>query len=148
MVLTTDLVDSLNDIHPKMKKEVAERLARMALADTYGKSGIAYQSPRFSRMEIVKNRVRLHFSDGGTRLASKGGAPKEFYIAGADKVFYPAQAKVEGNTVMVWSKSVPQPEAVRFAFTNAPQPNLYSEAGLPVVPFRTDNWDVTTLPAQ
>jgi sialate O-acetylesterase len=145
IVVTTDLVDNIADIHPKMKREVAHRLAQLALGDSYGQKVPPFQSPRYSHHTEEKGRIRIHFSDGVSKLTSKGGAPTEFYIAGDDRKFYPAVAKIEGKTVVVLSKQVTKPVAVRFAFTNAPQPNLYGENGLPVVPFRTDKWnDVST----
>ncbi len=77
---------------------------------------------------------------------AKGGEPTGFYISGEDKLFVPAQARIEKNSVVVWSKSVPHPVAVRFAFTNADQPNLFNKEGLPVNLFRTDQWnDISTV---
>ncbi len=147
MVVTTDLVDDINDIHPHNKKDVGLRLANYALAETYHKTGIAYQSPVFKEMKTEKKGLRLYFDHAASGLMSKGGAPSEFYIAGEDKNFVPAQAKVEGNTVLVWSKTVKNPIAVRFGFTNSSMPNLFSKEGLPVTPFRTDNWTTLTVQA-
>ena len=72
---------------------------------------------------------------------SKGDTIKGFYIAGADKIFMPATAKIEGNSVIVWNKNIQTPVAVRFGFTNASMPNLFNKEGLPVNLFRTDDWD-------
>lgn len=146
MVITTDLMDDIADIHPKMKKEVAHRLAQLALGDAYGQKVATYQSPRYSHFSEEKGRMRIHFTEGVAKLTSRGGALKEFYVAGEDRIFYPAAAKIEGKTIVVSSRQVAKPVAVRFAFTNAPQPNLYGENGLPAVPFRTDKWnDVLTV---
>lgn len=141
MVLTSDLVDSLHDIHPRLKKEVGIRLANYALAETYHKQGIIYKSPLYKSMQVEKDKIRIHFSSAEGGLVSRG-APTEFYIAGEDRKFIPAQARIEGSTVVVWSKEVKKPVAVRFGFRNAAQPNLFSKGGLPVGIFRTDNWPV------
>ena len=141
MVVITDLVDNINDIHPKMKKEVGNRLANYALAETYGKKDITYRSPSYKGMRIEKEKVWLYFDNADKGLVSKGDTLTEFYIAGDDKNFVRATAKIEKNTVVVSSKSVKDPVAVRFAFRNGAQPNLFSREGLPVNPFRTDNWD-------
>ncbi|MCU7548988.1 sialate O-acetylesterase [Chitinophagaceae bacterium LB-8] len=144
MVVVSDLVDNINDIHPRMKKEVGFRLANYALVQTYGKSGISNKSPFYQRMQIEKDKIRIYFEGAENGLVSKGGAPTEFYIAGEDKNFIPAQAKIERNTVVVWSKIVMKPVAVRFGFSNEAMPNLFSKEGLPVNLFRTDDWPVDT----
>ena len=72
----------------------------------------------------------------------KGAAVTQLYIAGVDKTFYPAEAKVAGSKLTAWSEMVKQPVAVRFAFSNAAVSNLFSKSGLPVAPFRTDNWSL------
>lgn len=143
MIVTSDLVDDINDIHPQLKKEVGLRLANYALAETYHKQSTGYKSPSYENMKVEKNKIRISFKDAGDGLLLKGGkAPTEFYIAGDDKNFLPASAKIEGTTVVVWHKHIKNPAAVRFGFTNAAMPNLFSKAGLPVNLFRTDDWDV------
>ena len=142
MVVITDLVDNINDIHPKMKKEVGNRLANYALAETYGKKDIVHKSPLYRGMRIEKHKIWLYFNNADKGLMSKGDTLSEFFIAGSDKNFAPAQAKIEKNAVVVWSKNVKDPVAVRFAFRNGAMPNLFSKEGLPVNPFRTDEWDV------
>ena len=144
MVVTSDLVDNINDIHPQLKKEVAMRLANYALAETYGKNIAAYKSPMYAGMQTKKNKIRINFANAEKGLVTKGGAPTEFYIAGADKKFVSATAKIEGNSVVVWNDNISNPVAVRFGFTNAAMPNLFSKEGLPVNSFRTDDWDVST----
>ncbi|MGZ3852225.1 MAG: sialate O-acetylesterase [Flavisolibacter sp.] len=141
MVLTGDLVDNINDIHPKMKKEVGERLANLALAETYGLKGMAYKIPMYKDMKVEKGRVKLSFSDAGNGLVSKGPLTG-FYIAGEDKNFVPANAKIEGSSVVVWNKDVLQPVAVRYAFHNSQILNLYNKERVPVNSFRTDDWPV------
>jgi sialate O-acetylesterase len=140
MIVISDLVDDVNDIHPKNKKDVAARFANMALAQIYGRNVGPYRSPSYRSMAIEKDKVRLSFSNANNGLVSKGGEPNSFYICGEDKVFFPAQAKIEGNQVIVWSKDVPKPVAVRFGFTNTATPNLFSKEGIPVDLFRTDNY--------
>jgi sialate O-acetylesterase len=151
MIVITDLVDNINDIHPKMKKEVGIRLANYALAETYGKKDIVYKSPFYKSMRIEKDKIRIYFDGADKGLISKGDTLSEFFIAGSDQNFVPAKAKIDGNTVVVWNKNIKDPVAVRFAFRNGAMPNLFSKEarpddpvgrGLPVNPFRTDDWNV------
>lgn len=142
MVVTTDLVDNINDIHPQMKKEVGLRFANLALAETYKKNITGYKSPLYQSMKIEKDKIRISFEGAEKGLMTKGGPPTEFYIAGEDKNFVPATAKIDGNTVIVWNKDIKNPVAVRFGFSNTAMPNLFSKEGLPVNIFRTDDWDV------
>ena len=144
MVVIHDLVDNINDIHPKMKKEVGQRLADLALTKTYGVTGLAAAYPQYQSMQVEKDKIRIRFANAGAGLVAKGGELTDFVMAGEDKVFHPAKAKIEGNSVVVWSKEVNQPVAVRFGFSNAAMPNLYSKEGLPVNTFRTDAWEVDT----
>jgi len=142
MVVVSDLVENVNDIHPRNKLDVGIRLANYALADTYGKTGIAYKSPQYKDMKVEKNKIRISFDNAPSGLKTSGGEPTEFYIAGADQNFVKATAKIEGNTVVVSSKEIKNPVAVRFGFSNTATPNLLSKEGLPVNLFRTDNWPV------
>ncbi len=144
MVVVSDLVDNVNDIHPKMKKEVGLRLANYALVQTYGKNGLYYKSPVYQSMNVEKDKIRIYFDQVGSGLISKGGAPTEFYIAGEDQKFVPARAKIVGSSVVVWNKEVKKPVAVRFGFSNEAMPNLFTKDGLPVNLFRTDDWPVDT----
>ncbi|RYY96837.1 MAG: sialate O-acetylesterase [Chitinophagaceae bacterium] len=140
MVVTHDLVDDVNDIHPKMKKEVGERLARYALGDHYGLPGIAFRSPSYASLSLEKGRARIAFNNVPGGLMTKG-ALRGFRIAGSDRRFVPASARIDGSTVLVWSKEIKAPAAVRYGFSNDAMPNLYSREGLPVAVFRTDSWD-------
>ena len=142
MVVISDLVDDVKDIHPKYKKPVGERLANVALADTYGKKGIVYQSPLYSSMKLEKGRIRVLLDHAPNGLISKNGDPTEFMIAGEDQKFYPAKAKIDGNGVIVSAKEVKNPVAVRFGWKNGSIPNLFSKEGLPVSSFRTDQWPI------
>jgi sialate O-acetylesterase len=149
MVVITDLVSDVKDIHPQQKKEVGERLANYALADNYGKPVAPYKSPVYKSMKIEKDQIRIFFDNADNGLMLKGGStPAEFYIAGEDNIFFPADARIEKNTVVVSSKLIKNPVAVRFEFTNAAISNLFSKEGLPVNLFRTDDWPVNTVPAK
>lgn len=138
MVVVSDLVDNVKDIHPKLKKEVAARLANYALSETYGVKGLAYKSPTYASHAVEKGSIRIQFKDVPTTLISKGGELTDFFIAGADGVFVPAKARIEEKTVLVSAKTVKDPLHVRFGFTNTAMPNLFSAEGLPVNLFRTD----------
>ncbi|MEI9946474.1 MAG: sialate O-acetylesterase [Chitinophagaceae bacterium] len=142
MVVTSDIVNDVKDIHPQMKKEVGLRFANLALAETYKKNISGYKSPVYASMKIEKDKIRISFTDAEKGLMTKGKTPTEFYIAGEDQKFVPATAKIEGNTVVVSNKDIKNPVAVRFGFSNAGMPDLFSKEGLPVNLFRTDDWDV------
>jgi sialate O-acetylesterase len=141
IVVTTDNGDSL-DIHPRNKKVVGERLSRWALKNEYGKD-IIPSGPLYTNYKVEGNKMRIAF-DHADRLAAQGGTLQEFMIAGNDQQFVPAQAQIEGKTVLVWSDAVQQPAAVRFAWRNFPHPNLFNKEGLPASPFKTDSWKQTT----
>ncbi|MFN6375636.1 MAG: sialate O-acetylesterase [Chitinophagia bacterium] len=138
MVVISDLVDNVKDIHPKMKKEVAARLANYALAETYGVKGLQYKSPTYKSHAIEKGSIRIQFNDVPSTLVGKGTEITDFFIAGADGIFVPAKAKIEEKTVLVSAKTVKEPVHVRFGFTNTAMPNLFTAEGLPVNLFRTD----------
>jgi sialate O-acetylesterase len=137
------------DIHPRNKQDVAKRLARWALAKDYGVK-VLHQSPSFTSMEKQDNKVILTFDNVGSGLyAFDVSEPRGFTIAGDDRKFAWAQAKIIApNKVEVWSDSVSHPEAVRYAWADNPVCNLYSRDGLPVTPFRTDEWPGVTANAR
>jgi len=139
IVVTTDNGDSVN-IHPRNKELVGKRLSIWALSHDYGYKGLAYSGPLYKSMQVEKGMISVKFDEADGGLVAKDGDLKEFTIAGDDQIFYPAQAKIKGNTIIVTSMQVPNPVAVRFAWRNVPCPNLYNSAGLPASPFRTDNW--------
>ena len=141
MVLTADLVDNINDIHPKMKKEVGDRLADVALGETYAQKDAVYKIPMYKNMQVQKDKIRIWFTNADKGLMSKGPLT-EFFIAGADKNFVIAEARIEGNSVVVWNKNVTQPIAVRYGFRNGAMLNLYNKEGVLVNLFRTDEWPV------
>lgn len=142
MVVVSDHVENVKDIHPRYKKPVGERLANLALTETYGRTSIASKSPVYKSMAVEKNRIRISFENIPNGLMSKGKEVTEFLIAGEDGKFFPARAKIDGNTVVVSSREVKKPVAVRFGWPNNSIPNLYSKEGLPVSCFRTDNWKI------
>jgi sialate O-acetylesterase len=142
MAVITDLVDDIKDIHPKNKHTVGERLANLALAETYNKQGLLYKSPMYKNMEVQKNKAIISFDNAPNGLMAKDKMITEIYIAGADKIFYAAIAKIDNNKLVVSSAKVAQPVAVRFAFSNKATSNLFSKEGLPVNPFRTDDWEL------
>jgi len=143
MALTMDIGDP-DDIHPRDKKNVGIRLAFDALANTYGLKEIANIGPQFSGYSVGKDHVIISFekkSIGAGLTTSDGKPPEHFFIAGADKVFYPAVAEIRNDKVLLYSSKVKDPVAVRYAFTNYPMTNFCNKAGLPAMPFRTDAWD-------
>ena len=139
MAVTND-IGNLENIHPINKQDVGNRLALWALANTYGKSGLEYSGPIYKSMEVKKRKVILNFDHANSGLMAKGKELTEFYVAGDDKKFYPAKAKIVGNSVVVSSSEVKEPLAVRFAFSNTALPNLFNKEGLPASAFRTDDW--------
>lgn len=142
MAVTIDLGE-WNDIHPLDKKDVGERLTWVAQKVAYHNDQITSLSPMFESMQVEGSKVTLTFSntDGGL-LAKDGRMLKQFAIAGNDKHFVWAEAKIIGPTqVEVSSDQVPHPVAVRYAWGDNPEgANLYNKKGLPTSPFRTDNW--------
>ncbi|MBA4168485.1 MAG: hypothetical protein H0X41_13245 [Chitinophagaceae bacterium] len=142
MVVISDLVDDVNNVHPSNKRDVGIRLADYALAETYGIKKAEFRSPEYKNMEIRNNSIHIEFDHAASGLVSKNGAPTEFFIAGNDKYFVPAKAVIEGNYVVVSNKNIKKPVAVRFGFSNEAMPNLFNREGLPVDLFRTDDWQV------
>ncbi len=141
MAVTTDLIEKLGNHHPKQKKEIGQRLALWALAKDYGRKGVVYSGPLYKSMSVKDGKVRLTFRHVGGGLATRGGkSPDWFEVAGADKKFAKAQAKIDGKTVLVWSDQVPAPAAVRFGWHQEARPNLINKEGLPASPFRTHKW--------
>jgi sialate O-acetylesterase len=140
MVVISDLVTDTTDIHPKDKHDVGLRLANWALAEAYHRPGLFYKNPRFSNMEVRGDKVTLSFSEAPNGLMVKGKSVVTLVVAGEDRVFHPAEGKVEGSKMEVWSKEVKEPVAVRYQFSNAGIGNVFSKEGLPMAPFRTDAW--------
>ncbi len=141
MIIVSDLVDNIADIHPRNKVDVGRRLANYALAETYHQPVASYKSPMYQSMEIEQGKVRVSFSNVATGLKCTGKSPEKFQIAGDDQQFVPATAKIEGSSVLLSSKNVKNPVAVRFCFDDTSMPDIFSNEGLPLAPFRTDNWE-------
>ncbi|MCX6857909.1 MAG: hypothetical protein NTV80_23735, partial [Verrucomicrobia bacterium] len=142
MAIINDVGDA-NNIHPANKKDPGERLARWALVKDYGKDMI-YSGPLYKSSEVKEGVIRVTFDQSGTGLKSRdGGALKRFEIAGADKVWKWADAKIDGtNSVIVSSAEVKAPVAVRYAWAANPEgANLVNSDGLPTSIFRTDDWN-------
>ena len=139
MVVTTDVGNATN-IHPIDKQTVGHRLALIARAKTYNEANLVYSGPIYNQMKIKKDRIQLFFdyADSGFKKTSEN--LKEFEIAGEDQMFYPADAKIDGKTIVVSSPKVKKPLAVRFAWKAIPEPNLFNKENLPASPFRTDDW--------
>jgi sialate O-acetylesterase len=139
MAVTLDAGDPDN-VHPKDKEPVGDRLSRLALARVYGKK-IEDSGPVYAGMKIDGSKVVLRFTHA-EGLASKGGALQWFQIAGQDGHYVDATATISGNTVEVASDQVPAPVSVRYAWGNYPLgANLVDGEGLPAAPFRTDSQD-------
>jgi len=138
MVVTIDIGDP-KSVHPKDKQDVGDRLCRIALANVYGRQ-IEYSGPLYQSSQVENGVMRIHFTHIGGGLVAKGGPPlKWFTIAGADNKFVPADARIDGDTVVVSSPTVSAPVAVRYAWDTYPaDANLFNAAGLPAAPFRTD----------
>lgn len=148
MAVTND-VGEANDIHPKNKKDPGERLARWALAKDYGKQ-LLYSGPLFKTSAVKDGAIRVTFDQAGEGLQSReGGALKRFEIAGADKKWKWADAKIDGkDAVIVSSAEVKAPVAVRYAWAANPEgANLINSDGLPASVFRTDDWDDVEIQA-
>lgn len=139
MAVTTDIGTS-DDIHPKNKQDVGKRLAAVALHGAY-KKDIVYTGPMYKSMKAEGNKVQIYFTNIGTGLMAKNGELKGFEIAGADKQFYLANAKIEGDHVIVYSEGINNPVALRFGWADdAGIDNLFNKEGFPASPFRTDEW--------
>ena len=137
MAVTID-VGEWNDIHPVDKKDVGYRLALVAEKIAYS-DDVIYSGPIYKSMKIENNKIILTFSNIGSGLVAKGtGKLKCFEVCGIDDEFYPAEAKIVNNAIVVWSDEVNAPVAVRYAWANNPEgANLYNKEGLPATPFRT-----------
>ncbi|HKP32446.1 MAG TPA: sialate O-acetylesterase, partial [Chitinophagaceae bacterium] len=142
MVVTTDIGGDTMDIHPRNKRDVGYRLANIALVDNYGKTITGAKSPLYKNLQIDKDKIILAFNNVENGFSIKGKNAEGFLIAGADKIFYPAEVKLKDNNIIVSSKKVSQPVAVRYAFSNTVIGNVFSKSNLPLSPFRTDDWEV------
>lgn len=140
MAVLMDIGDE-NCIHPANKKQAGERLAYIALGKNYGFDKLSYQSPEFKSIEIKDNQLTVRFNYASDGLTSYGNPLTGFELAGVDKVFYPAEASLIRVGVVLSSKNVSAPVAVRYAFKDYIKGSLFGVNGLPVSSFRSDNWD-------
>src|SRR4030095_13995661 len=138
MAVAIDIGEA-GDIHPKNKQEVGRRLALCAEATVYYRDQ-EYSGPLFGGSQIEEGKLRLSFRNANGMKAKDDGPVKGFTIAGEDRVFRAGDAEIQGDHVILSSKEVPKPVAVRYAWADNPECNLINEAGLPASPFRTDDW--------
>lgn len=146
MAVTMDIGEPDN-IHPRNKKAVGERLANFALYENY-KFTTSPFGPKYAKIEIKGKYVYIYFQKNSIAkglTTNDGLNPKHFYISGSDKVFRPAIAKIIDNSIRLYSDSISLPIAVRYAFSNSPITNLQNSLSLPAYPFRTDQWNQITI---
>ncbi len=141
MAVTIDIGEADN-IHPHNKQDVGVRLSLIALAKIYNCKNLVYSGPVYKSMLIEKNKIRIKFDHTAGGLIIHGETLQGFSISGKDKNFVWADAHIEGNDVIVSSPKISKPVAVRYAWADNPECNLYNSSGLPASPFRTDNWEV------
>lgn len=140
MVVVTDLVDNLKDIHPVNKHDVGKRLADAALGNHYRKIQKGFRYTALKSVKKEKGGLRIEFNHVEDGLKLVGEKLQGCFISGAEENWVPAEGRIEGNTLLVWNKKLKNPEFVRFGFGNATVGNLFNGFGLPVVPFRTDDF--------
>ncbi len=138
-------VGTYDDIHPKNKLPVGERLALVARSVAYNQK-LVFAGPMYAGMKADGDKITLKFNHTGGGLEAKGGELKGFLIAGEDKVWREAKAEIKGKQIVVSSPDVAKPVAVRYAWTKYPTVNFYNKEGLPANPFRTDDWEMVTKP--
>jgi sialate O-acetylesterase len=140
MAVTTDIGD-LYDIHPRNKRDVGYRLSLWALAKTYGWKDLVYSGPLYKSMTVEGDKIRIAFEHMGGGLISLDDHPLTWFeVAGQDRIFFKARAKIDGDSVLVWNEKISNPVAVRFGWHQLAEPNLGNKEGLPASPFRTDRW--------
>ncbi len=142
LAVTIDVGDPLN-LHPPRKAEIGHRLALWAMGTTYSKK-IVYSGPIYDSMQIVGSDIKIRFLHSGAGLEAREGPLKGFSIAGADRKFHWASARIDGESIMVSSSDVTSPVAVRYGWAGSPECNLYNKEGLPASPFRTDDWPISS----
>ena len=144
MAVTIDIGES-EDIHPTNKQDVGHRLALAARSVAYGRE-LIQSGPVYRQMTIEGSGLRLWFDSVGGGLQAKGGDLEDFVIAGPDRQFHAAEARIEGDTIVVSSANVKTPLAVRYAWDADPEATLFNRSGLPASPFRTDDWRSAMMP--
>ncbi|OIR08107.1 hypothetical protein GALL_96060 [mine drainage metagenome] len=145
LITLTDIAGTMKDIHPTDKRDVGLRFARLALAETYHVAGIHPFAPRIVSTRPSSDGASLVLTLEHARgLHSRDNAPlDEFTVAGKDGQFHAADARIDGERIVVSSPAVPHPVAVRFAWLEKANPNLVNDAGLPALPYRSDTWPLT-----
>ncbi|WP_017733942.1 sialate O-acetylesterase [Nafulsella turpanensis] len=141
MVVLSDIGNTEN-IHPTNKLDVGKRFANIALNRTYGREHFPVSGPLYREMKVENNKIRLYFDYAENGLKIKGKKLTQFEIAGEDRQFVPATARIKGNTIVVSAPKVKNPVAVRFAWSNTAEPNLFNTEDLPASSFRTDDWPI------
>lgn len=137
-------IDIGGDFHPRNKRDVGLRLSSLARVRVYGEGGRLATGPGLRGVRFDGPRAVVTFDDAGGGLRLRDGDVLEgFSVAGADRRFVWANARIEGDTVVVWSDAVPAPASVRYAWATNPRANLVNSEGLPAFPFRTDDWPPT-----
>lgn len=134
MVVTSDIGD-INDIHPKNKHEVGNRLALWALHKDYGFVDTVYSGPLYKKISVEGKQIRIHFESVGSGLYSPDKKLNYFEVAGEDQTYYPAKAFIDNDDVIVRSTKVKSPKSVRFGWADTSTPNLFNKEGLPAVSF-------------
>lgn len=137
-ITTTDLVDHITDLHPNYKWEIGRRLALQALAKTY-KQKVEADGPTYKKVVLKGSTAKVYFDHAKGLHLREGAALRYFEVAGDDGIFVPAEASIKGKTVVLTASKVKEIKEVRFAWDEAAQPDLINAAGLPALPFRTDN---------
>lgn len=137
MAVAIDIGEAM-EIHPHNKQEVGRRLARWAMRDCYGERDVEVSGPLYAANAVEGDKIRIRFTHAGGGLKAKDGALKGFAIAAADKKFVWADARIDGETIVVWKEGVKSPAYVRYAWADNPECTLVNGAGLPASPFRTD----------
>jgi len=141
LAVTADLGDA--NVHPAKSAEIGSRLTQIARVMSY-REQLESSGPLYEKLLIRGDTIVLRFQHAGTGLVANGGKLAGFTIAGVDRKFYPAEAKIKNDTVIVHSDKVPQPVAVRYGWATWPVVNLFNQGGLPAIPFRTDAFLLTT----
>ena len=139
MVVTIDLVDEdeLDNIHPKRKAPIANRMARWVLANAYDRKEVAYSGPVYDSMSVDGSKLTLNFSHADEGLVAKNETLDWFEIAGEDGLFLPAEATIEGATVVLTAAAVTEPTQARYCWSKIASGDLFNAVGLPAAPFRT-----------
>lgn len=154
MALTTDLVNDVNDVHPKNKQDVGKRLALCALAQNYGHKDVVYSGPLCKSVRVEGNSVCIQFDHAGGGLATRDDKnPDWFEVAAEDMKFVKARARIDANTIMATNAEIKKPTAVRFGWNEVAMPNLMNKEGLPAYPFyfvcgKNGKWHAWSSPEQ